>query len=217
MVTGADGGSRTPDHPVLSRALCLTWGTPAYIVDSFLVGRSWSKQEELTLEALWGIYGANVIARRIGRTHRAVVERAHKLGLGPARQDTMTLSEFAAATGYSRSRLKTAAAHLGIRLKRVPRGDPRLLATHHRWHAISFEDQERILEYLKCIPDARKLCKAQQGKWGGPSHRGGRKPSRCIDCGSNDEPHFCRGRCKRCDQRWRAGYAPLLGLTIQRC
>jgi hypothetical protein len=25
----------------------------------------------------------------------------------------------------------------------------------------------------------------------------------CIDCGTTERPHRARGRCKRCDDRWR--------------
>lgn len=174
------------------------------------MGHSWSLDDDMGLEVFWGEYGANVIAERLGRSQRAVVERARRLGLGPQRQGTKTLSELCEETGYSKSRIKTAAAHLRINLRRVPRGDPRHQATKRRWHAIDEDTQGRLLEYLASIPDGRRIYKSQQGEWGGPRHRGGRKPEACIDCSRSDVPHFCRGRCRNCDRRWRAGKSPLM-------
>jgi hypothetical protein len=167
------------------------------------MGFRWSKQDERVLEWLWCTEDCHRIAKRLGRSQRAVVDRARVLGLGPQRRGTMTLSEIEKATGYPRTRIKTAAVHIGIELRRVPRSDPKNADAKHPWFAISPEDRDKLLEYLSGLQDGKRIYQAQQGTWGGPRHRGGTKPQACIDCGRNDVPHFCRGRCRRCDGRWR--------------
>lgn len=168
------------------------------------MGRAWTEQDDWVLRGWWGVVGADSVAKKVGRTQRAVVARAQKLGLGPARGGSMTLAAFAKWSGYSRSRIRTAAKRLGLRLQRVPRSDPRYGQVKHRWHAFSAEDIERIVEYLGTLQDGRRLHKAEAGAWGGPARGGGSKPEACVDCGRNDVPYCCHGRCKSCDRKWRS-------------
>jgi hypothetical protein len=134
---------------------------------------------------------------KLGRSARAVVCRAAKISLGPMGRGTITLNQFAEKSGYSRSRILSAAKLLKIRLRYIPRSDLRWTRVKHRWYAIGHEEQKRILAFLATVPDGQKLIVSRQGEWGGYAHRGGMKPAACIDCGTNKRPHFCSGRCSR--------------------
>jgi len=165
----------------------------------------WSPFEDDTLGHHWGRRVPSWIARecnrRFGRrrTTRAVVERARKLGLPKYSDVIKSVWAFAKETGYSRSRVETAIKRLGIRPKRV--GAMK--------RALTLDHQEKLLRFLATIPDGRKLTRATQGQWGGVGHNGNPKPEACRDCGRNTVPYFCKGRCRRCDWRWRTGKPPV--------
>jgi hypothetical protein len=162
----------------------------------------WTTPEDDTLAHHWWQQSPSWIAREVTRrfayrrTTRAVVERARKLKLPPPGQTTKTLSQLAETTGYSRSRLRTAMERLGIRPRRVGR--------KRGWYGVTRAQEQRIVAYLSDIPDGRRLRRAVVGQWGGIGNRGHKKPAACIDCGTTERPHFCRGRCRHCDRRWRA-------------
>ena len=45
-------------------------------------GKKWTREEEEQLAEEWGMYSADAIAKRLGRTRNAVVVRVARLGLG---------------------------------------------------------------------------------------------------------------------------------------
>lgn len=157
---------------------------------------SWSTYEDDYLAQHWDYVSPERLARdiserfgRYSRTAKAVVTRAKRIGL-PRR--TKTLCELARATGYDRSRITIAMEKLSIRPRRSG-----------AWHAITPAEEERIVAFLASIPDGRRLRRAIPGAWGGVDRNGQRKPRCCIDCGRNDRPYYCKGRCRKCDRRWR--------------
>jgi hypothetical protein len=162
---------------------------------------SWTTLEDDTVSHHWGNRTESWIAYEVTRrfkhrrTTRAVIERARKLGLPNPGTLTKTLCELAATTGYSRSRLRTAMERLQIH--------PQKVGAKRGWYGITPQQERRIVAFLAEVPDGKRLRRAVVGQWGGIGNRGQRKPDACIDCRTTDRPHFCRGRCRRCDLRWR--------------
>lgn len=175
----------------------------------------WSSKEEAFLRDQWRYYTIERIAKQLGRTPRAVEERAYKLGLGGVRGFAKSLNRIAEETGYCRKRLQTALIHLGINARVKRRGAADNTQGLYQQYAVTPEQEDRLLAYLRSVPDGRKLMRSRKGQWGEPSHRGGNKPSACIDCGRNDVPHHCKGRCRKCDSRRRRGLPPLLGGGVE--
>lgn len=165
------------------------------------MSKSWETLEDDTVAHHWGERSPSWIAREVTRrfkyrrTTRAVVCRARKLGLPNPGTTTKTLSQLAATTGYSRTRLRTAMERLNIR--------PRRIGAKRGWYGVTPSQERRVLAFLSDIPDGKRLCRAVVGQWGGVGNRGQRKPDACIDCGTAERPHFCKGRCRLCDRRWR--------------
>lgn len=158
----------------------------------------------------WGSASVGTIARRLGRTPRAIVDRAKRLRLPAPRSGSESITALANRTGYSRSRIRGAMERLGI-------GARRQVTTTHLEHAgkrqrgrgrrtaLTEGEVRQILDFLAAYPDGKRILRAVQGQWGSPNHRGGFKPDACIDCERNDVPYWAGGRCRRCDRLWRAG------------
>lgn len=167
--------------------------------------RRWTEAEVAQLQERWGRYNLDTIAKRLKRSENSVVEKARRLGLPSRRPDAMTMNAFMAKTGYSLSRIYTAVAELGLCLHPIARTDPRqTLRNRYRKAlplAITEEQQEAIIDFLRKVPDATRLYKktgkrTARGVWGI-----GVKPPSCLGCGRSDKPHYARGRCQTCYMR----------------
>lgn len=164
---------------------------------------AWSSDEDRTLMELWGSRDVLTIARRIGRTPTSVTARAKKLKLDlPHRRYGATLGELVSCTGHSRNKLKAAMGELGIEFKVVKtRTDTRFPRTERL--IVRHADINKLLAFIESTPrifkDQEGSGHTTRGKWGV-----GKKPDACIGCGTNKKPHYARGRCTTCYNRWLA-------------
>lgn len=169
----------------------------------------WTEEETRLLSFLWGSVATRTISRRLGRTVTAVVDKAYRMGLGRPSRGTKSLNRLCRETGYHPQQIRYAITNLGLMLQHTP--DTRLPSAkprQYRHHAITFEQEEAILDYLKQHPDGERVyCttpghRTKQGVWGV-----GNKPAACLRCQRTDRPHrgkgFC-GTCLRADQRHKA-------------
>lgn len=166
--------------------------------------RHWTEKEDKKLTALWGSADLKRLAEVFGRTPVAITGRVSRLGLGSPSRDTRSMNALSKETGYHVSQLFAAVERLGIKLERVRR----MRIQQRRFtvvYAVTEEQEEAILGFLKSHPGGKRLARIQgrtrtvAGMWGV-----GVKPSACVDCGTTTKPHRARGRCKKCYLRFGA-------------
>lgn len=166
----------------------------------------WDNDSELLLKKLWKRKPLEKIAAQLGRTETSVNQRANKLRLGKKRQGE-SMASFLRRTGYSQSRVHTAAHRLGIKLKRRVRTTTKeRMGGKMRFYAISKHVAKRLIEYLRSVPDGQRIEKSSRGEWGG------KKPLQCKRCKRSDKPHEAKGLCGRCYDRKRRRTKPRVKL-----
>lgn len=80
--------------------------------------RWWTTEEDTYLRSNWGRRSPVLIARDLGRTRRAVSARAQALKLTANDDEDRSLTAFAKYSGFSRTKVKNAAAAIGLKLRR---------------------------------------------------------------------------------------------------
>jgi hypothetical protein len=163
----------------------------------------WTDQEDGVLCWLWGECRVSTLARKLGRSQCAIVERAKVLGLGNMWKGKLTLTQVAEHLGCTDKTVKRLVARSGMRLedKRVFTTTPKARREKGRVYAFSLEDVDLLIETLKRIPNPNYVQAVSTEGWGA-----GNKPVACLDCGGTERPHKGRGLCVRCYmRRKRAG------------
>jgi hypothetical protein len=161
--------------------------------------KHWTEDEDHRLMSWWGAYTVETIAKRLGRTPKGVIDRAKLLGLGAPSRGTWTMQALVAHLGYCDRAIKTAAKRAGVSMDRRaftttlgPDGHHARRATRY---SLDDDEVDRIIAELQAAPRSRVLA-SLAGEWGV-----GRKPAACLDCGTDERPHFARGLCRRCYSR----------------
>ena len=169
--------------------------------------RNWSERDDLVLAAYWPHDEANTIAKHLGRTLSAIVQRAAELDLGPKSTKKVTFAELSRKSGYDRTTLMNAARRLKTSLHRAKVPQPRIKNPRNshdlrnRHYALSPDMVKRILDSLD---PARGL--QVKMKWGGKTYKGEPVSTACIGssrgpCDRPDAPPKTRERCARCYSR----------------
>lgn len=164
-------------------------------------GFRWTAEEDRYIRNHWGHFTLNMMVRDLGRSHRAIYERAQLLDLKVERED-MSLSAFAKYSGFDRSKVQNAAEVLGLKLRRGKRvrkwkrSASRSTATSaksNRWF-VPIDIQDELLAFL--LENAEKRIQVKRGRWGA-----GALPKRCEGCQTRSRPHYGKGHCRRCYDR----------------
>lgn len=155
---------------------------------------AWTPDEDRILRQHWG-QTLPGLARRLERSPRAIRDRAAKLGLGPPLEGCgVSVLRLAALSGFSVTKIRNAAAELGIELRRAPAGRIRDRGrVRARTFAVAPRQADRILAYMLETPVI-----GRSRAWAT-----GSRPPACVDCGETSRPHKARGRCSRCYLRRR--------------
>ena len=168
-------------------------------IRSWRVGGSkpWTAKEDARLEWEWGVFKIETLAKHFERTPAALKQRAKILDLGSPRRGKESLRALAIRSGYSRKKLVNAMKRLNMVVPRAVTAVPSR-GTKHRPTALTFEQSERVLDFLLSRPDGANVTQSPTGEWGGKN-----KPDACLDCQSAENPHCALGRCRLCWQRQR--------------
>jgi hypothetical protein len=161
--------------------------------------QNWTAREDHLLEFHWGEKTPQWIARKLGRTPRAIHRRAVRKGLGSFNRATTPLSALAARLGYSSEQILIIAARLGLELRRGHRNVPGA-TTQNKYYAITEEQEARIeaeVVHLVRTGACSTGKRLEKGAWGVA-----KKPAHCNACQRNDRPHQARGMCAPCYRRW---------------
>lgn len=153
-------------------------------------GRRWSDEDDAALRTHWGMVLPR-LSKILGRSVKAIRTRAEELELGPPALalEAVTLRQLSEMSGFSTTKIRHAAAELGIELKRAPstrieqRGRARA-----KTFAVTPGQADRIVK--------RMLAGGFIGRsreWGKDGH-----PAACVTCARTDRPHKAKGRCSRC-------------------
>lgn len=167
--------------------------------------KKWVDADDTILEAHWGNWGIERIAKRLGRTPTAIAVRARALGMGRACEGLVTMRDMERLSGYDRSRILGVAARLGLRLHRAPRMSERAPTTKtdkHRRVVFSHAQQAKILACIAQTTHIEKLWSNRTQKTECKSWGTGRKPKTCKKCRTTNNPHKANGFCVRC-YRWK--------------
>lgn len=159
--------------------------------------RRWTEDEIKYLQWNWGPGDMRKVVKHLGRSHIAVEKKAVELKLGGVRRGTKTLHQLSRETGYARSTLEIAASNIGLKFHRTFRGG-RNPKDRPRDFAISFEQEELIIDYLTKTRH-HKMCFRKDGLMSPAGQWGvGRKPPQCTRCKRDDKPHYAKGLCRPC-------------------
>lgn len=160
----------------------------------------WSEKEATELEKRWTRCSIKVIARSLGRSPRAVVEKAYHMSLGGCTRGHKSLARIAQDTGYGPAQILSCVARNGIVLPRAPstaavRGKVKL-----RHYQIDTRLEGKILSLLASQPDVQIAGR----KWPRAVVWASKPGGSCSACHRSDRRHHAVGLCKGCyKQRWQ--------------
>src|SRR6185295_8403843 len=130
-------------------------------------GRLWTAEELKILELGWGEFTVETLARRLGRRPQGVTTKAFRMSLGGATERSGLLSVYRIMqrTGYSQSRIRIAAAKLGL----DPRGRPS--PRGGRTSVLGYDEDQivQIESFLASVPDGQRIYanpnRSVTGEW----------------------------------------------------
>jgi hypothetical protein len=190
---------RRGSPPGRRRGACQGLGTEERLKRYPRSYQPWTPDEDLLLERDWGAFNVGTICRRLGRTPSSVESRALALKLGPTGRGRKTVEQLALETGYSRTRIFSAAKALGLSLPRAARRATSGPTTRRRF-ALDVCHERALLELLATHPDgksftSRRVYETPESSWVG------RPGGCCSSCSRADVPHKAHGKCMRCCSR----------------
>lgn len=160
--------------------------------------KHWTEKEINLLRANWGTVSVSEMSEKLNRSFTAIENKAKRIGLGGHKRGTKSANRIARETGYRSEVITRVIKNLNLSVYRVDRG-----ATKCRHFCITFEDEQKIVQYLKEHSNHTRIyCNSSKSSnaalWGT-----GGKPPACISCQNIDHPHYAEGRCKLCYSKYR--------------
>lgn len=158
----------------------------------------WTQEEITHLQFHWGYRSIAKLSQDLSRGVHAITRKAQDLKLGPPSKRGMSINAFSRYSGFSITKIKKAAEFLGEPLRRSWSGDAsRGNKGKTVRYLIELELQERLLEVMLeheyIWLNRRGDSKSTRGAWGV-----GRKPPCCAACGTDERPHYAKGKCRSC-------------------
>jgi len=162
--------------------------------------RKWSPQDLLTLETALqngplSTGRMRTLCANLGRSYAAVIAQARKQGFREVSKELtyVTASSLENRLGVGRRRITAIVKSLGIVCHPTAyRADGKPLRL-----AIPTAMVPRVLEEIERTKDVTYLGAPPKGSWGVKS-RGKRIAHECAGCGTKQNPHYARNRCKPC-------------------
>jgi hypothetical protein len=160
--------------------------------------RPWTAEDDRKLTFGWAVIPIPKLMQQLNRTRLAIIRRALDKKLGGLRRGFKSLARLSRETGYARAVLVKVAATLGIKFRRIDRGDRIYKTSNNRGIAISYDQEQAIIRYLKenrhlhwhYAPGSKR---SNGGVWGMRQ-----KPLCCNRCRRTDRPHYAKGLCHIC-------------------
>ncbi|MBQ7391369.1 MAG: hypothetical protein IJV73_01665 [Clostridia bacterium] len=121
-------------------------------------GKKWTREEEEQLAEEWGMYSADAIAKRLGRTRNAVVVRVARLGLGAHLENSAMISfnvlikELGFLGGYEWQLQKLTEAGLKIHMQRVKDCAFRMVDIDEFWEFA--ENNKHLIDFSRLEENA---------------------------------------------------------------
>lgn len=167
-----------------------------------MANQGWSDQEVKLLITYATEPREELLRRLPGRKIEGIQKKARDLGF-KLRRGTWTIRRLARESGYERCQIERAARALSVRRRKSYINNRGERAASNAHAAISDENADRILEYLR-QEGAGELFISHHG---GPTHRWSLRTTwqACRLCGTNGTSpgnrHGGQGLCVRCYQR----------------
>ena len=121
-------------------------------------GKNWTREEEEQLAEEWGMYSADTIAKRLGRTRDAVIVRVARLGLGAHLENSAMISfnvlikELGFSGGYEWQLQKFTEAGLKIHMQRVKDCSFRMVDIDEFWEFA--EKNKHLIDFSRLEENA---------------------------------------------------------------
>lgn len=121
-------------------------------------GKNWTREEEEQLAEEWGMYSADTIAKRHGRTRDAVIVRVARLGLGAHLENSSKISfnillkELGYSGGYEERLKRFEAAGLKIHMQRVKDCSFRMVDIDEFWEFA--ENNKHLIDFSRLDENA---------------------------------------------------------------
>ena len=121
-------------------------------------GKNWTREEEEQLAEEWGMYSADAIAKRLGRTRDAVIVRVARLGLGAHLENSAMISfnvlikELGFLGGYEWQLQKLTEAGLKIHMQRVKDCSFRMVDIDEFWEFA--EKNKHLIDFSRLEENA---------------------------------------------------------------
>ncbi len=159
----------------------------------------WTEGDDSRLAFDWGVFNADTIAERLGRSVNSVIWRAKRLDLGPSHRGLITIGELAEETGFHRDRVVNAARKLKINIAKSPSPLPRAKRPKKgRRTGLNDEAADAIREFLRTYPDGASIIQHPATEWGVSG-----RPACCDDCEGTRKKHYAKGLCEACYKKAR--------------
>lgn len=121
-------------------------------------GKKWTREEEEQLAEEWGMYSADAIAKRLGRTRDAVIVRVARLGLGAHLENSAMISfnvlikELGFLGGYEWLLQKFTESGLKIHMQRVKDCSFRMVDIDEFWEFA--ENNKHLIDFSRLEENA---------------------------------------------------------------
>ena len=121
-------------------------------------GKNWTREEEEQLAEEWGMYSADAIAKRLGRTRDAVIVRVARLGLGAHLENSAMISfnvlikELGFSGGYEWQLQKSTEAGMKIHMQRVKDCSFRMVDIDEFWEFA--EKNKHLIDFSRLEENA---------------------------------------------------------------
>ena len=128
-------------------------------------GTNWTKNEEIYLEDYWGTKSIKSLAKKLGRTEEAIIQKARKLGCGAFQEagDYITSNQiFLAIYGYSDGHLRQKLVHkykMPVRTKIINTRRVKVINIDDFWEWA--EENKSVLDFSNMEP----LCLGKEPEW----------------------------------------------------
>lgn len=153
-----------------------------------MCGQRWSGADEIELLSRWGSEPLSKTAKKLRRTRKACTSKMDRMvGSNATDRGRHTLSSVAEDSGYHRDTISAAVRSMGLR--RVVKSDG------GQW-LLTDEQVERIMTHLR-----DRGAGGFTSRYGRRSHVWSRDHAGCVDCSTEERPHWALGRCRSCYEK----------------
>lgn len=161
-------------------------------------GKKWSPGEEKYLSFFWGVRSMSRICSELGRTPYSVLHKVRLMSLGSPARGTWSIRSVEKFSGFSQDKICNAIKKLGMIVAKPYAGNTAVRGKKTMARkGLTDEQVDELVQYMLkhsyVYSDEAGRKRTTKGTWGV-----GCKPESCVLCHKTDNPHYGKGKCRRC-------------------